>query len=398
MRKIVHSSSPCPLCGAIEKEEIFSWQGVPANIGILWSSKDEAVNCSKGDLRIALCHKCGYVWNIAFDPNRLEYSQAYDNNLHYSAVYDKYARQMARRLIDRYDLNGKRILEIGCGKGDFLIMLCTLAANRGIGFDTSYETRDLPAAVGEKITIISDFYSEKHSRYTGNLIVSRYVFEHIENPLEFLRMVRSNIGDKVDTVVYFEVPNVYLILEQLSVWDFIYEHVSYFCPGSLATAFEACGFKILDLYETYGEQFIAVEAAPDDSSAGVTDYDVRADLERLQRGVSAFCLQIEEKRQAMLALLQRIRTEGLRALAWGAGAKGVSYLNMLEIGDEISHIVDINPNKRNRYIAGTGQKIVAPEFAKQYQPDIVVVMNPVYLDEIRQSLAEMEVNAEVLTV
>ena len=386
----------CPICSAQKSESIFTWEKVPANIGILWPTKEAATNCSRGDLKVAFCRSCGYIWNTAFDPDRLEYSQAYDNTLHYSAVYDKYARKMAKHLVERYNIKNKKIIEIGCGKGDFLILLSNLGNNRGIGFDTSYETRDLEAEVAERISIVQDFYSGKYSDYSGDLMVSRYVLEHIVEPSQFLRMVRSNIGDKRDTVVYFEVPDVYLILEQLSVWDFIYEHVSYFSPGSLAFLFESSGFQVLDLTETYGQQFIAIEVVPANGTK-TKRYDCRPDLLKLERKVSEFGPQLEQKKQIWSDMLEKIRIQKRRTLIWGAGAKGVSYLNMLDIRDEIPCIVDINPNKHGKYIAGTGQEIVSPEFAKEYRPELVIVMNPIYIDEIRQSLMEMGIKAELLT-
>jgi SAM-dependent methyltransferase len=387
----------CPICKDTKPETIFSCEKVPANIGILWPTKEAAINCSKGDLQIVFCRSCGYIWNPLFNSDRLEYSQAYDNTLHYSAVYAAYARRMAAHLVERYNLKNKQILEIGCGKGDFLIALCTLDNNRGVGFDTSYETRDLEPRVAERISIVRDFYGEKYSDYHGDLIVSRYVFEHIEDPVQFLHVLRGNIGDRPDTVVYFEVPDVYLILEQLSVWDFIYEHVSYFSPASLAYAFEAAGFRILDLQETYSGQFIAIETAPDLGSAP-HGYDTRPDLSRLEHGVSEFMDQVQAREQNWRELIAKIRPGKKKTLVWGAGAKGVSYLNMLDIREEIPFVVDINPNKCGRYVAGTGQRIVAPEFLKEYRPQQVIVMNPIYADEIRQKLSEMGINAELLPV
>jgi SAM-dependent methyltransferase len=327
----------------------------------------------------------------------MEYSQSYDNTLHYSDVYAQYARKMAQQLIERYRIKNKQILEIGCGKGDFLILLCTLGDNRGVGFDTSYEARDLEPQVAERISIVQDFYSEKYSDYHGDLIISRYVFEHIEDPVAFLQMLRGNIGDRPDTVVYFEVPDVYLILEQLSVWDFIYEHVSYFSPASLAYAFKAAGFRVLGMEETYSGQFIAIEAAPDDGSVP-NGYDFRSDLTRLERGISRFLQQVKAREQTWRDMIVKIRSDKKKTLVWGAGAKGVSYLNMLDIRDEIAFVVDINPNKQGKYIAGTGQKIVPPEFTKEYRPEQIIVMNPIYTDEIQQSLAEMGIRAELLTV
>ena len=50
-------------------------------------------------------------------------------------------------------------------------------------------------------------------------------------------------------------------------------------------------------------------------------------------------------------------------------------------------MVDINPHKWGRFLAGTGHEIVSPDSLRDTRPDVIVVMNPIYLDEIRTDLA-----------
>jgi FlaA1/EpsC-like NDP-sugar epimerase len=90
-----------------------------------------------------------------------------------------------------------------------------------------------------------------------------------------------------------------------------------------------------------------------------------------------------------------VRT-GQRAVVWGAGSKGVTFLNALQARDPIGHVVDINPRKQGMYVAGTGQQIVAPEFLKEARPDVVIVMNPVYEDEIRRWVGELGLTPDLI--
>jgi hypothetical protein len=83
---------------------------------------------------------------------------------------------------------------------------------------------------------------------------------------------------------------------------------------------------------------------------------------------------------------------------WGSGSKGITFLNMLETADGIEYAVDINPRKQGMYITGSGQRIVPPAFLAEYQPDAVIVMNPLYIDEIKANVEEMGVEADFLTV
>ena len=54
--------------------------------------------------------------------------------------------------------------------------------------------------------------------------------------------------------------------------------------------------------------------------------------------------------------------------------------------DEVEAVVDINPHKHGKFLAGTGHEIVAPEALRRLRPDCVVIMNGIYTDEIRADL------------
>lgn len=385
----------CPVCNLDNNTVFFELENMPAHIGLLWENYESAVNCSKGDIKLAFCRSCGLIWNIVFDPKQLEYSQAYDNSLHFSDVYNDYARAQAKQLIERYKVNHKTVIDIGCGKGDFLIMLCELGDNKGVGFDVSYEHRKGVQRLGDQINFIRDFYSEKYAYYHGDLICSRYVLEHIDKPIDFLRTIRRSIGDRLDTVVYFEVPDVYLILEALSVWDVIYEHYLYFCPASLVKSFELSGFCIKKVSETYQNQFIAIEVFPGDDKT-TAQYDITDDLARITEQVDTFSSMQQRKNIEWLETIDDIEKNNKRAMIWGAGAKGVGFLNVLNVKEAIPYAVDINPNKHGKYVAGTGQKIVPPEFVTDYQPDVIIVMNSIYKREIENTLEKLDVGAELI--
>jgi len=96
--------------------------------------------------------------------------------------------------------------------------------------------------------------------------------------------------------------------------------------------------------------------------------------------------------------LAHLRQEGRKAVLWGAGSKAVGFLSTLEVGPEIEYVVDINPYKQEMHLAGTGHRIVSPAFLKEYAPDLVVVMNPVYQEEVCGDLAAMGLSPEVMTL
>ena len=129
-------------------------------------------------------------------------------------------------------LHDKDIIEIGCGDGDFLKLLCKLGNNRGYGFDPSHVPDLDRTGAKNGITFIRDYYSEKYSDYKADLICCRHVLEHIATPQEWLTGVRRAIGHR-RPIIYFEVPNGEWLLKTCSLWDVIYEHVTYWTPASM---------------------------------------------------------------------------------------------------------------------------------------------------------------------
>jgi hypothetical protein len=67
---------------------------------------------------------------------------------------------------------------------------------------------------------------------------------------------------------------------------------------------------------------------------------------------------------------------------------------MLNIHNEIQYVVDINPRKHGKFVTGTGQEIVPPEFLKEYQPDCVIIMNPIYAQEIKNTVEQFGLEVE----
>jgi hypothetical protein len=378
--------STCPVCNSIDIDALIDVLQVPIHCNLLWQTQEGAIHAPKGDMRLGFCHDCGHVFNLAFDPELMEYTQVYENSLHFSPRFQSYAQSLARRLIDRYDLHDRDIIEIGCGKGDFLLLLCELGGNRGIGFDPSYAPDPSAHAAAEQVRFVQDFYSERYAGYEADFICCRHVLEHIHSPRDFVGTVRHSIGNRTNTVVFFEVPNVMFTLRDLGIWDLIYEHCSYFGPSSLARLFTLCGFRVCNLAEAYAGQFLGIEALPSEGTVHLAGRPGE-NVEQMAAVVAAFADKYHDTVDTWIRRLEQVVQAGQRVVVWGAGSKGVSFLNTLKAQGRIEYVVDINPRKQGMYVAGTGQKIVSPEFLRDYQPDIVVVMNPIYQNEIEQ-LAE----------
>lgn len=390
-------SQVCSNCGAGRLSVFYELKNVPVHSVLLLLTREEALNYPKGDVILGFCHTCGFIANVAFDPSLHEYSSRYEATQGFSSTFNAFHRNLATRLIERYDLHNKDIIEIGCGQGEFLTLLCELGDNRGVGFDPAYVSGRNESQAKDRITFIKDFYSEKYANCQGDFVCCKMTLEHIQETADFVSTVRRSIGDQSDTIVFFQVPNVTCILRDLVFWDIYYEHCSYLSLGSLARLFRKCGFDVIDLWKDYDDQYLMIEARPGNGRIRPV-LAQEDDLEDLARNVTYFAENCRRKLEAWRRDLQEVRQSGRRTVIWGAGSKGVAFLTTLKIRDEIEYAVDINPYKHGTYMAGTGQRIVAPEFLREYRPDIVIVMNPIYCNEIRRDLNRIEVTAELMPV
>lgn len=394
----------CPCCESPKFTVFYELEQVPVHSVLLLPTRKEALKFPKRDIVLSLCENCGFIWNLAFNPNLQHFSDKYEETQGFSSTFNLFHQHLAERLIENHNLNGKDIIEIGCGKGEFLTLLCELGKNRGVGFDPAYVSGRVhqidhnSSDVDQRLTFITDFYSEKYSDYYGDFVCCKMTLEHIQDTGNFLKMVRRSIGDRPETVIFFQVPDMNRVLKDFAFWEIYYEHCSYFTPGSLATLFQRCNFNVTDIGTDYDDQYLMIEAKPSQNGEGTLLIDVDLDLKTLKEDVANFTKNCTHQITKWRDKLAQIKEKRQRVVIWGAGSKGVSFLTTLKIGGEIEYAVDINPHKHGTFMAGTGQEIVAPEFLQDYQPDVVIVMNPIYCEEIQRDLDRLGVKAELMPV
>jgi hypothetical protein len=396
-RPITLRLTSCPACGAAPMRVFFETRGVPVHSVLLMETREQAVSYPRGDIALGFCEACGFIANLAFDPAKHEYSSKYEETQGFSGTFNAFHRALAQRLIDRYDLHGKSIIEIGCGKGEFLSLLCEMGNNTGVGFDPAYIPERNTSAGKSKATFITDFYSEKYTGYQADFVCCKMTLEHIQNVHEFVAMVRRSIGDRHETTVFFQIPDVTRVLKDVGFWDVYYEHCSYFSPGSLGRLFRSCGFDVMALGTEYDGQYLMIEARPSRGTP-TPPLPEENDLAMLKKDVEFFAGHIGPTVARWRQVLGDLRRQNKRAAIWGGGSKGVAFLTTLGIADEIPYAVDINPFKNGTFMAGTGQKIVGPEFLREYKPDAVIVMNPIYCNEIQKDLDRLGVQSRLMPV
>ena len=301
--------------------------------------------------------------------------------------------EVSQKFIDRYDIKDKEVIEIGCGKGDFINLLSELGDNNGIGIDPAW----VPGRSKEnpKVRFIKEFYSEKHGDLKADCIVCRHTLEHIHDTYGFMETIRKSITDNEKVVIFFEIPSIVRILKIQAFWDIFYEHSTYLSPGSLGRLFRATGFEVLDMYLLYDDQYLFIEAKPVD---GISDkiHPLEESVEELKELTKFFVEQIRIQLDSWREKLEGFKADNKKVVIWGGGSKSVGFLTQFHDVGVIKHVVDINPHMSGNYIPGVGIQYVVPEFLADYQPDVVIVMNSVYMDEIGKMLHGMGVEPLML--
>lgn len=385
----------CEICGSDETMEFLRCDRMPVFCNVALPVREQALSAARGDIRLRLCLACGYIFNAAYDSQLASYCVGYDNALHFSPQFQSYAHELAQRLVKDLDLRRKRIVEIGCGDGQFLALLCSLGANYGFGYDPAYHAQqDLAPAPGQ-VLIRQAFYGVENAETDPDFLCCRHVLEHLESPLEFLRQLRRTLPEDSDARLFFEVPDAMYMLRGFGPWDVLYEHNSYFLAAALEGLARSAGFRPAASWADYGGQYrcLLVRPCPAKESHVVLTPPGERVLLYARQFAGRFQARLETWRQC----LETYKGDGRRVVFWGAGSKAVTLLNA--IGDSerfIHYVVDLNPRKVGKFLPGTAQQIISPQALCRQKPDVVVVMNPIYRQEVRKMLEELGIPAQVL--
>jgi hypothetical protein len=200
----LHTSPICPGCASSASTQFYSVPAVPVHQVKLVPSREAARACREGDIGLRFCSACGFVWNAAFDPARMSYQEDYESTQTVSPTFNRFHERLAHDLIDRFDLRHKKVVEVGCGQGEFITMLAEIGGNHGDGFDQVHRGEGGSAAV----TFVKDFYGPAYQHLEPDFVCCKMTLEHVHDTGDFLRSMRKAMGDRPDAVIFFMIPEV----------------------------------------------------------------------------------------------------------------------------------------------------------------------------------------------
>ena len=145
--------------------------------GELAESREAALRAPLGEIVLAHCLSCGFTFNRCFDPGLVDFKPGYDASLVYSDTFRSFLEDVAGRLIGEFGVHGKNVVEIGCGKGFFLRLLCERGENDGVGIDLTVVEECVEFAGSRRIQWIRDFFGERYETLHADFVCCLSVFE-----------------------------------------------------------------------------------------------------------------------------------------------------------------------------------------------------------------------------
>lgn len=327
---------------------------------------------SSGQLSLRKNSALDFIENAAFDPNLAQYDDNYQNSQAFSSQFQDHMKNVLELLKDRFP-KGTSVVEVGCGKGDFVEMIQRDGHFQVTGYDAAYEGTN-PA--------IEKRYLANSDRIETELVVLRHVLEHIPRPHDFLAMLKSVFGG---AQIYIEVPDIKWIVDNGVFFDITYEHVNYFSRQSLSTLF---GGNVTETGLCFHDQYQYVLADLNELSGDFANQYESGAWELID--FDTLFPMLNRK----IEHIDRLLSEGRRGVLWGAGTKGCMFLvhgkRLDKVVDKIAYAIDVNPNKWNKFLPSTRIPIKSKDdFFRDASPnDVLIVANPNYFDEISQDVRE----------
>ncbi len=376
----------CPSCySSIQRKFVYERKRCPVINNVTYDSYKESRSCLSGDVNLVCCPICGLTFNSSFDKNLISYDMSYDNLRSLSQVYTDHLSQIAN-ICSEWISQDDIVLEIGCGKGDFLKKLSDSTGCKGFGYDKSYEGEK---NYNKKVVFFDNYFNPGKAQMNYDAIILRHVLEHISDPHEFLLKTLNKKIIKNRTHLMIEVPDIEWIIKNKTFFDITYEHCNYFSKNSLSHLVKRLGWHIENLQNVYGGQYLLLNASYNGHPS--KNFDNKSNQILLSN--------FKKFEDAKKKFYEAIKTAESVCI-WGASGKGVLVLS--EFSDDllkkIKFVVDINPSKQGKYLPLSGKLVVSPDALKTHRGRLVVIaMNEIYQKEINGTLSSMGVDAILMS-
>jgi 2-polyprenyl-3-methyl-5-hydroxy-6-metoxy-1,4-benzoquinol methylase len=310
------------------------------------------------DLEICQCSGCGLV-QLLNEP--VSYYRDVIRAAAYSPEMKAFRLAQFKDFLDKYQLAGKKVLEVGCGCGEYLTLMQESGA-AAYGLEHLAESVAKCQAIGLNVSqgfIASSDYQLKDAPFDAFFILN--FFEHLPDPNSLLRGIYHNLAE--GAVGLIEVPNFDMIVEKKLFSEFMTDHLLYFTKETLNNTLKLNGFDILASDVVWHDYIISTVVS-----------------KRPKLDLTHFYQDQEKIKKEILDFVSKF---SIRKIAiWGAGHQALAIMSLADLTGKIRYVIDSALFKQDKFTPATHIPIVSPKKLISDPVDAVIIMCASYSDEV----------------
>ncbi|MFC5069274.1 methyltransferase domain-containing protein [Flaviflagellibacter deserti] len=384
----------CKSCGS-ELRDVFLDLGEQplANAFLVHADEDER----RYPLTVRVCEECFLVQADHDIPADAIFTSDYVYFSSTSKSWVEHARRYAEVMIDRFGLTpGSRVVEVASNDG-YLLQHFKAAGIPVLGVEPTANTaavareRDIPT---ESAFFSAEVAADLRKRYgPADLMAANNVLAHVPDIVGFVRGFAELLAP--DGVATFEFPHLMEMIESGKFDTVYHEHYSYLSLVAAESVFRRCGLRVFDL-ETLPTQggslrlYVCQDGSSWKETPAVEAFRARERALGMHEmaGYRGFEPRVQKIRDAFLGFLADAKSEGRTIAAYGAAAKGNTFLNFCGItASDIVAVADASSAKQGKFLPGSRIPVVTPTELAGLGPDYVLILPWNLASEIEAQLA-----------
>ena len=334
-------------------------------------------------LHARVCERCFLVQvENSVPPDAIFSDYAYFSS--YSDSWVAHAARYAQAMRERFRLGpDSLVVEVASNDG-YLLQHFRSAGIPVLGVEPAANVAVTARARGIE-TEVAFFGAETAHRlaasgHRADLMAANNVLAHVPDISDFVAGFAALL--KPQGVVTFEFPHVLNLIEKVQFDTIYHEHFSYLSLVTVERVLAATGLKAIDVEElpTHGGSLRLYAALAGSDHRPSARLDALREKERAARldspaGYAGFQAKVEAVREGFRAYLAQARAQGRRVAAYGAAAKGNTFLNYCGIGPgDMICCFDRSPAKQGRLLPGSHIEVRPAEDLGEVRPDDLVIL------------------------
>lgn len=353
----------CIVCGAkLHTKPIYLCKNMPATSQDLPTleqlDEDKAV-----DFELCQCSGCGLV---QFNNEPVAYYRDSTRAGERCEVLIKLRQQQYRHLIENYNLQGKKIVEIGAGKGGFLKTLKELTEYKVKEYGVEYNPEFVEIARKiEGVNVQQGNPEDAATLIEGAPFDAFTSFAYparLIDPNAMMECIYKNTTE--EAVGLIMVPSMEHLLNPGGYYDITADHIAYYDASSLRFMVQKNGFEVLEQGEVADMYIYAI---------------IRKkrlyDLEEVWKDVMPLANEV-------INFVSEEKKCGRKIAIWCAGHFAFTILSMTNVAADIEYIIDNAEFKKGKYSPASHVLIEGPEYYTEHPVDTIMVLGPIYVKEI----------------